>query len=36
LPSLRQAYAERGVKVLQCYVTADVGLIAYESPPWTA
>jgi phenylacetate-CoA ligase len=30
-PSLRQAYAERGVKVLQCYVTADVGLIAYES-----
>ena len=30
-PSLRQAYAERGVQVLQCYVTADVGLIAYES-----
>jgi phenylacetate-CoA ligase len=30
-PSLRQAYAERGVRVLQCYVTADVGLIAYES-----
>jgi phenylacetate-CoA ligase len=30
--SLRQAYAERGVQVLQCYVTADVGLIAYESP----
>jgi phenylacetate-CoA ligase len=30
-PSLRQAYAQRGVKVLQCYVTADVGLIAYES-----
>ena len=30
-PSLRQAYAERGVQVLQCYATADVGLIAYES-----
>ena len=29
--SLRQAYAERGVQVLQCYATADVGLIAYES-----
>ena len=31
-PSLRQEYAERGVTVLQCYATADVGLIAYESP----
>jgi phenylacetate-CoA ligase len=31
-PSLRQFYAERGVQVLQCYATADVGLIAYESP----
>jgi len=30
-PSLRKTYAERGVQVLQCYVTADVGLIAYES-----
>ncbi len=30
-PSLRQEYAERGVAVLQCYATADVGLIAYES-----
>ena len=30
-PSLRQTYAERGVEVLQCYATADVGLIAYES-----
>jgi phenylacetate-CoA ligase len=30
-PSLRQAYADRGVKVLQCYATAEVGLIAYES-----
>ena len=30
-PSLRQEYADRGVSVLQCYATADVGLIAYES-----
>ena len=30
-PSLRQDYAERGVSVLQCYATADVGMIAYES-----
>ena len=30
-PALRQAYAERGVAVLQCYATADLGLIAYES-----
>jgi phenylacetate-coenzyme A ligase PaaK-like adenylate-forming protein len=30
-PQLRQAYAERGVAVLQCYATADLGLIAYES-----
>ena len=30
-PSLRQAYGERGVRVLQCYATADAGLIAYES-----
>jgi phenylacetate-CoA ligase len=30
-PALRQAYAERGVDVLQCYATADLGLIAYES-----
>ncbi|WP_299617191.1 phenylacetate--CoA ligase family protein [Pelagibius sp.] len=30
-PELRQAYAERGVAVLQCYATADLGLIAYES-----
>ena len=30
-PSLRQEYAERGVRVLQCYATADLGLIAYES-----
>ena len=31
-PSLRAAIGERGVAVLQCYATADVGLIAYESP----
>ena len=30
-PSLRRNYAERGVAVLQCYATADLGLIAYES-----
>jgi phenylacetate-CoA ligase len=31
-PSLRQECAQRGVAVFQCYATADVGLIAYESP----
>lgn len=31
-PSLRREYAERGVAVFQCYATADVGLISYESP----
>ena len=31
-PSLRTAIGERGVRVAQCYATADVGLIAYESP----
>ncbi|WP_395826240.1 phenylacetate--CoA ligase family protein [Elstera sp.] len=30
-PSLRAWFAERGVSVLQCYATADLGLIAYES-----
>jgi phenylacetate-coenzyme A ligase PaaK-like adenylate-forming protein len=30
-PSLRQELAARGVAVLQCYATADVGVIAYES-----
>jgi phenylacetate-CoA ligase len=30
-PSLRQEYKSRGVDVLQCYATADVGVIAYES-----
>ena len=31
-PSLRQEYADRGIPCLQCYGTADVGLIAYETP----
>ncbi len=31
-PSLREAFAGRGIEVLQCYATADLGLIAYESP----
>ena len=31
-PSLRQAYADRGIACLQCYATADLGNIAYESP----
>jgi phenylacetate-CoA ligase len=30
-PALRQEYAERGVATLQCYVTADLGLISYET-----
>lgn len=30
-PSLRQEYAERGIAVQQCYATADLGLISYES-----
>jgi phenylacetate-CoA ligase len=30
-PEMRQAYADLGVAVLQCYATADLGLIAYES-----
>ncbi|WP_227421051.1 phenylacetate--CoA ligase family protein [Roseitranquillus sediminis] len=30
-PSLREAYAARGVACRQCYATADLGLIAYES-----
>ncbi len=30
-PSLRQDLADRGVAVRQCYATADLGLIAYES-----
>ncbi len=30
-PSLREWYAGQGVTCLQCYATADLGLIAYES-----
>ncbi len=30
-PSLRQEYADRGIRCLQCYGTADVGSIAYET-----
>ena len=30
-PSLRAEYKSRGVRVQQCYATADVGVIAYES-----
>ena len=30
-PSLRDWFAERGVTGYQCYATADVGLIAYET-----
>lgn len=31
-PSLRQNYLDRGISCLQCYATADLGNIAYESP----
>ncbi|RBW55165.1 phenylacetate--CoA ligase family protein [Ruegeria sp. A3M17] len=30
-PSLRQDYVDRGISCLQCYATADLGNIAYES-----
>ena len=30
-PSLRQWYADRGIACTQCYATADLGLVAYES-----
>lgn len=30
-PSLRAEYRERGVNVMQCYATAECGVIAYES-----
>ena len=30
-PSLRQEYKDRGIACLQCYATADLGNIAYES-----
>ncbi len=29
-PSMRQEYRDRGVSVLQCYATAECGVIAYE------
>ena len=31
-PSLREELCGRGVAVLQCYATADAGVIAYETP----
>ncbi|MGZ2259474.1 phenylacetate--CoA ligase family protein [Roseobacter sp. A03A-229] len=31
-PAMRAEYAERGIACLQCYATADLGNIAYESP----
>jgi phenylacetate-CoA ligase len=30
-PALRKAMGERGIRVTQCYASADLGLIAYES-----
>lgn len=30
-PSLRAEYEERGIQVNQCYATADLGVISYES-----
>lgn len=30
-PSLRQSYTDRGIVCLQCYGTADLGLISYET-----
>jgi phenylacetate-CoA ligase len=31
-PAMRAEYIDRGIACLQCYGTADLGLIAYESP----
>ena len=31
-PSLRQYYQDRGIACLQCYATADLGNVAYETP----
>jgi phenylacetate-CoA ligase len=31
-PSLRAEYKQRGIDTYQCYATADLGVIAYESP----
>jgi phenylacetate-CoA ligase len=30
-PSLRALFEQKGIRVLQCYTTADLGVIAYES-----
>jgi phenylacetate-CoA ligase len=30
-PAMRETYTARGIDVLQCYATADLGVIAYES-----
>ena len=30
-PTLRAGFVERGIRVQQCYATADLGVIAYES-----
>ncbi|MCP3663851.1 MAG: phenylacetate--CoA ligase, partial [Gammaproteobacteria bacterium] len=30
-PTLREGFAARGIQVLQCFATADLGVIAYES-----
>ena len=30
-PSLRQGFADAGIRALQCYAIADLGLVAYES-----
>jgi phenylacetate-coenzyme A ligase PaaK-like adenylate-forming protein len=31
-PALREFYSGRGISCLQCYATADLGLVAYETP----
>lgn len=31
LPAVREQFASQGLEVFQCYATADVGMIAYES-----
>lgn len=31
-PQIRQGYIDRGITCLQCYATADIGNIAFESP----
>lgn len=30
-PSLREEYRKRGVNIFQCYATADLGIVAYET-----